>query len=30
MRRLSTALGVPATEIAEFAAVLEERGKDAA
>ncbi|MDP9359469.1 MAG: helix-turn-helix domain-containing protein [Chloroflexota bacterium] len=30
MRRLSEALGVPAGEIAEFAAVLEERGKDAA
>jgi transcriptional regulator with XRE-family HTH domain len=30
MRRLSDALGVPAGEIAEFAAVLEERKKDAA
>ncbi|MDP9366247.1 MAG: helix-turn-helix domain-containing protein [Chloroflexota bacterium] len=30
MRRISEALGVPAAEIAEFAATLEQRGKDAA
>jgi transcriptional regulator with XRE-family HTH domain len=30
MRAISDALGVPAGEIAEFAAALEERGKDAA
>lgn len=30
MRGLAEALGVPAAEITEFAAVLEERGKDAA
>ena len=30
MRRLSDALGVAPSEIAEFAAAIEERGKDAA
>ena len=30
MRRIAEALGVPATEITEFATTLEERGKDAA
>lgn len=30
MRRLAEALDVPASEIAEFAETLEERGKDAA
>ena len=30
MRRIAEALGVPAAEIEEFAATLEERGKDAA
>ena len=30
MRRISEALGVEPSEITEFAAVLEERGKDAA
>ena len=30
MRRIAEALGVPATEITEFAATLDERGKDAA
>jgi hypothetical protein len=30
MRRLSDALGVALGEVAEFAAAIEERGKDAA